>query len=245
MSESMIEKIKNGKGYWYVRIRPVDEFYKKNLFDMTQLREIINSTQVRYRGWYYPHIQKPAVIGEGVLGDSVSFEGFLEHWNLYRSGQFEHYFAMREDFTVSPEKLEKIKSSFPFNKDDSKSVEKLLEIVSTIYRMTEIYLFATNLAQNIHFRSITKFEITIELKGVKDRMLFVWEWGRELWSPYICHRIDDTIRFQDEYKKDDLILNSKIIALDQVKEIFENFNWEKPNTDSISTDQDKFLQGRY
>jgi hypothetical protein len=148
MPNEIIETIKKSSGYWYVRIRPSEEFYKKDLFNFEQLRKIVKDNQLRYRGWYYPHIQKPFIVGDGVLGDSVNFGGFLEHWNFYRSGQFEHYFAMREDFTVSPEKLEQIKASFIFNKDDASNVDKLLEVVTTVYRMTEIYLLFKYLTPN-------------------------------------------------------------------------------------------------
>lgn len=244
MSEGLEEKIKQ-KGYWRVIIRPSKDFYKEDRFDISEIGKIIGETQVRLRGWYYPHVDQTCkIIGKNIVSCEVDFENLIERWDFTTSGQFVHILAMEEDYMIDAEKAERIKSRFHFNKDDAKDITKFFEIVWATLKITEIYLFASHLAQLEKNKDVEEFEIIIELHNVKDRMLFIWDMMRSLWMPYICRFPDGVITLPSIYKKDDLIAKYDTYATENIVKIFKYFNWLEPNVQSISEDQKKLLERR-
>lgn len=239
------EKITNG-GYWRVIIRPTKESYKKDRLTLSDLRGIVKQAQVRKRGWDYPHIddENLPAISQTAIGSNVVFEGHNEYWEFSSSGQFSHLFSMVEDDWVTPERAEKIKKRFHFNQDRSATISKFLEMVSTVYRFTEIYLFAANISQFGELKTVPHWEVIIELHGVKDRMLYIEEFMRDLWSPYVCHFENDVIEFRDILSREDLIAKFSEAALDKSIKTFELFGWLEPNKKAIIEDQNKLLSMR-
>ena len=242
-----IKDLIRGGGYWRVIIRPTRNFYQKSLVSFNDLREIVKQAQVRKRGWYYPHIDDESLpaMSQQSIGSQVAFEGHNEYWELSSTGQFSHIFSMIEDTWVTPERAEQIKKGFHFHRDRADSVQKFLEVVSTVYRFTEIYLYASNLSQFGELKKIDTWEVIVELHGVKDRMLFIEGFMRDLWSPYICNFENDTISFRDDFTREEMIANSSEIAINKAIETFELFGWEKPNRKSLLDDQNKLLEMRF
>lgn len=245
MSENIVEKIKSG-GYWRVVIRPTKNFYSKNRFKIEDLSQVLENTQVRLRGWYYPHIEPsgPRLIAEDKVMNEYSLDRHLEHWEFTTSGQFSHIITMREDYSIDAQRAEKIKAAYFFEKERAAQVDKFFEVVLAIYAYTEIFMFASNLSQHEGYSDVDSFEIIIELHGVKNRLLFVWDWGRELFAPYICEMEDDKITFSGEYSKDDLIAKFNELAIEKITKTFYLFGWKNPNVTSIREDQRKFLERR-
>ena len=239
----IVEKIQE-KGYWRVVIRPTREFYNEKTFELNELTKILQDAQVRLRGWYYPHIHEPQVVAQNKIGESVDYEGLIEYWEFSTAGHFGHIFSMREDYIIDEQNATKIKSSFPFSKDKASPVSKFFEVVSTIYRFTEIYFFVSKLVQSPKFQDVGKFEIIIELHGVKDRMLYISDTFRNLWQPYVCAIPDDKIIFNQKYDKDELIAKFDTIALSRLIDTFKYFNWPDPSEQVIREDQKKLLERR-
>jgi hypothetical protein len=245
MSGGLETKIKQ-KGYWRVIIRPTKEFYREDRFGISEIGKIIESTQVRLRGWYYPHAdsQDCKIIGKNIVSCEVDFENLIERWDFTTSGQFVHILAMEEDYMIDEEKAERVKARFHFNKDDAKDITKFFEIVWATLKITEIYLFASHLAQLEKNKDVEEFEILIELHDVKDRMLFIWDISRSLWMPYVCRFPDGVISLSGTYKKDNLIAKYDTYATEKIVEVGRYFNWPEPNVQSISEDQKKLLERR-
>lgn len=247
MINEIQQKIKK-KGYWRVIIRPSQEFYKKDRFELSKLVGVIEKAQVRLRGWYYPHINREELLCS--LQDRVSnwceCRVHVEYWDFSLSGQFSHLLTMKEEYSVDEKKEREIKSGFVFSKHKVKRAKSFLEVVSTVYELTEIYLFAANLAQFGQYTDVDTFEIIIELHGVKNRMLFLWEhFHRELVGAYIFDGTDNVIHFKDTYKKDELIAKSDSIAIEKAIKIFQYFNWIDPNKQVLRGDQQKLLKGTW
>lgn len=239
-SESIKKKIQN-KGYWRVVIRPSIAFYKKDRFNIQKLSKTIENTQVRLRGWYYPHIDNIEISAE----DKIRSYCETEYWEFTTSGQFGHIFSMNEDYVIDNQKANEIRSRFIFNKNEAIQVNKFFEVVFAVYRFTEIFKFASNLAQLKEYDEVKEFEISIGLYGVKDRMLFIWNWDWDLWSPYICKIDNDKISFQESYKRDDLIAKFDSYALEKSIKTFQFFHWENPNLQVLREDQKKLLERRF
>lgn len=247
MSQSEnIKSIIKSKGYWRVSIRPSADFYKKDRFSLNELSQIIESTQVRLRGWYYPHISRNdiEVSGQNRIRSFVDFDGLVEYWEFSTSGNFAHIFSMREDYIITDEQAQKIKSNFHFNKERGQDINKFFEVLSAVYRFTEIYKFASNLAQLEKYKDVEGFDISIELYGVRDRMLYVSGFFRELWSPYVCNVDVDKIIFPESYKTQDLIAKFNEFALDKIIKTFNAFGWDNPSPQVFEEDQKKLLGRR-
>jgi len=245
MNEDVKEIIMQ-KGYWRVVIRPTESFYKVDRFNISELANIIEDNQVRLRGWYYPHVGRNdiKIIGQNITSNECNSHGYIEYWEFMTSGQFVHIFAMNEDYIIDEQKANEIKSDFAFNKNRAKDIKKFFATASAIYKFTEIYLFASNLAQLDQNKDVDEFEIIIELYDVKDRLLFIWNRGRDLWSPYVCNFNNGKISFFETYKKDDLIAKFDSYSLEKVIKTFQFFGWQNPNEQVIQNDQRKLLERR-
>lgn len=241
----IINKIKS-KGYWRVIVRPSKDFYREDRFGLSDLKKTIEESQIRLRGWYYPHIDRNTVkiINQTTIYNECDFEGHIEHWELMTSGQFVHIFSMQEDYVISEQKVNEIRTDFAFNKNEAKDINLFLEVVSAVYRFTEIYKFASNFSQAVEMQDVEEFEVIIELYNVENRLLFIWDWSRDLHSPYICHVRDGKISFTNKYTKNDLIANFDNYSLEIAIKTFQLFNWENPSLQVLGNDQKKLLERR-
>ena len=126
--KELIEKIKSKGGYWRVIIRPT--IYKEDLiFSLDKCKEIIEHSRVNLRGWSYPHIGRSGI---KVAGDN-SVDSFcdwpigsmFEYWRFYQTGQFVHYFSMREDLEIFEDKKNEIRQKIGLM---ANSINKFLSI---------------------------------------------------------------------------------------------------------------------
>ena len=242
--ESLINKIKQ-RGYWKVIIRPT-EFKEKRITTREECAKIIKESHISLRGWSYPHISREGIVfsGNDSVASSTDWDegGHHEYWQFYQNGQFIHYFSMYEDSILKDEKLEKIKKSFGFSKPEDLS-DRFLSILNTLYSVTEIFLFATNLVKKTDLGE--KIYIEIELGNIYGRTLFFWDtFSRILFKAYTCKFHSENIVKKTPVKKDDLITSYTQLALDTTIEIFKDFNWKDVNKSIFVEDQKKLLERR-
>jgi hypothetical protein len=242
--EKLIEKIKEN-GYWKVIIRP-DEFEAKLIDDRESASKIIENNAISLRGWSYPYIDpREGILRSGI--DSVSSlcdwteGGHFEFWKFYLNGQFVHYFSMVEDYRMKKKDKERVCISFAFSKLEQEN-PRFLSIINALYTITEIFLFAANIAKAANFGD--KTEIVVELGNVDRRTLFFWDESyRMLNKPYtaIYQPITESIVVQTE----DLIGNPAGLALDFAINIFKDFNWKDVNKEVFVGDQKKLIEKRF
>lgn len=236
----IISKIKQF-GYWRVIIRPTK--YNDNLIpSLGECKKIIADSQVSLRGWNYPHIDLSGINASS--NNSVHSMcdwpsgPMYEYWRLYQTGQFIHYFAMREDLRITEEK----KKEFQLECGPTK-VDKFLSILSTLYSVTEIFEFAARLFSTIG--EVDFVEVIIELHGTNRRMLVFWgNFMRFTNRAYINEFLDGIIKIDKTISKNELINRSSDIALDVAIEIFKKFNWDGVNKQIFVEDQKKLLERR-
>lgn len=230
MQENIIDKI-HSKGYWRILIRPI-EYEQEKILSLKECREIMDSSVLQLRGWDYPHIDRNNFInGQNFISNSCDFGGHLEYWRLYQSGQFIHHFAMIEDW--QSEKISLLGHKY------TDLGFKGLEIISTIYKITEIFEFAARMAAKGVFNG--NLTINIQLLDTQERKLFFWDNARTLFQEYICNI--PKIEFEKNISEQDLIGNGREIALQLAGNIFERYNWNSP-IDSFRNEQNNLLQGR-
>lgn len=229
--EDRLKKI-HSKGHWRVNIHPT-RFERSRIPTLTKCREILRNSVVQLRGWDYPHFDYDETTnGEDWIESSCDFQGLIEYWRFYQSGQFIHHFAFREDYELDPNKLSMDVPPSPSG--------RYLSILSSLYRVTEIYEFAARLASKSVLSPAV--EISIKLVGTKERQLFFWNPGRYLRKAYICQIPEMTLT--NTYSMPDLLSHANELALDATGWIFERFNWAEVPRGVLSEDQKKLLERR-
>ena len=122
----LIEKI-TSRGYWRVVIRPT-EFSAERVKDIAALGPLVAANVVSLRGWNFPHVARTgSSIGPDFIENQSEWNGYLEVWRFFQSGQFYVLRGMRSDWMLEDH-------------------GKLLWTVHALYTFTEIFEFAARLA---------------------------------------------------------------------------------------------------
>jgi len=232
-AESVLKKIKL-RGYWEVIIRPTQ--FNKERLSLPECSKIVRECTVMLRGWDYPHSDtwQPHVGGIDYLESLTDWNGYKELWRMHQSGQFVHLFGCHEDW------LGEEISIFGPSRYSIIKPGSVLGVIMTLFRITEIYAFASRLAQKNLFEGTAFLSIT--LHGMKNRKLTFFESGRFLTGDYIC--AIDTLAQEKNIAINELLGRGYAMALDQTIWILERFNWPSPPRAILQGDQTKFLEGR-
>jgi hypothetical protein len=216
-----LEKIKS-TGYWRVNIRPV-QFEERRIESLERCWEIMESCNVLLRGWDYPAVsEKEKVFGDDYVQSGADFRGMVELWKFYQSGQFIHYFSCLEDY----------------RQEEIGTNSRWLGVISTLYRITEIYEFSSRLAVNDVFGN--GVIISIKLEGMKDRELF------EPDRPWV---------WKDVSKFNEIVVESKLPtlkfmasvhdeAINKTMEVYSHFGLTDYPRMLLSSDQKRLLEKR-
>lgn len=212
-------------GNWLVVIKPL-KFVER--LDQDQCESVLLRCEVSNGFRYYPFYNKDKaegiILGNDYAESAVVFKSKLEICRLYTSGLFAHRFACQEDFW------------------DSTKDRRVLEILHTLWKITEIYKFASNLASEDIFGN--EVEIRITLFSMKDRKLFFKNPNRDLHHTYNYH-LEDISLENKKYTRQQIITSSQEYAVQTTKELFRRFRWKSPTLDSfLRTEQEAFLSGR-
>ena len=208
------------RGYWEVVIRPT-RFEKFRIETLPKCKEIISSSAVSLRGWNYPHVKNPGNMTDWVE-DETDWHDHIEHWRFYQSGQFIHLFGCREDWIKDLD------------------TGKGLEIINTLYKVTEVYEFAARLAGKGFMGE--DIQIKISLKKMNGRQLFFWDSERYLSGDYICKM--EELPLDRTLQAEKLLAGAKNYALYDFRRIMNWFNWDNVPTAVFVEDQNKLLERR-
>jgi len=209
MKTNALTKI-TSRGYWKVVIRP-SVFKQDRIENLRICEELVRDCQVVLRGWDYPHYRE-IHSGRDFIWSETDWQIHKEFWRFYQSAQFVNYFGCEEDWWSES----KLASS---NMKEYRPGEAL-EIICTLFRLTEIYEFASRLAQRDAFGK--EVALIVELRGMNNRRLIAI--GRILFSPdYICR--EEHLRYEESYSVQELIAKKSELALENALWLFERFDW--------------------
>jgi len=236
MKEGLVEKIKS-QGYWRVNFQPA--IYSTSRLELGTCWEAIEKNSIRLRGWDYPHVPRRQDNQSGSQPCGDYFEGWVdwqyhkEFWRMYRSRQFLHYLALREDWYGESE----------WTSDVAKQIKPgtVVGVIGTVvYQTTEIFEFLTRLARSGLYQDGVRAEISLE--NMKGRQLRIEDPMR---GEFLAVRATGagTIKIERKCSADELIANSPEIARGAIIEIFDHFGWHRPPVDQIRLDQEKLLKG--
>ncbi len=229
--QETVEQIKS-HGFWEVIIRPL-KFEKDHIKTLGECAKLIEENKVLLRGWDYPHVSSKYRIKSGTdwVENLTNWNDHKEYWRMYRSGQFFHLFAFREDWWGN---VQIFRSQQTFTTPDYG-----LEIICTLYTITEIYQFAARLAQRGIFDDSLKISIT--LNGTKNRRLVTSEINRSLLDDYVC--IIKNIPLSRTIGPEEIITKANVFAIDDTMRIFERFNLFDPPRKVFEEEQSKLIKG--
>lgn len=220
MPNGLLEKIK-AVGFVRVVIRPT---MIPETLTVIEARELVKKTSVSLRGWDFPHIafRNDKHGGSENHADYVQewcdWYHHVEFWRMYKSGQFLHYKALREDL----------------GKDQNVPKGPVLAAGSFMYTITEVTEFAHRLrAAGLYKEGAT---IQIRLGNTSGRRLWVEDPMRmDFISPMVTS--SESIMVERSLRTSDLLLGDpKDISLSIIMEFFAAFGWT-PSADLISSTQ--------
>lgn len=236
--DDLVNKIVSDS-HWHVIIQP-EKIKPERINTLMELWNLMETCRVTLRGWDYPHVDRKDE-NRGYGKDWIEswcefFMGHQEYWSFHQNVTFNHYFSFWEDGDID-EVAKRAKSSIPLMQDDFKP-SGYLSVLSTLYSFTEIFEFASRLAQKGIFENSVL--ISISMLGIQNRLLFFWEWTQHLNRPYISKL--NKLERKKVYGMQELMSNSHEISISTMSWFFERFQWYEQPIDVFREEQQKFLE---
>lgn len=230
--------------YWRVVFRP--ESYNTDLIpSLTECVRLVERARVQLRGWDFPHLSphhEERTHGSHWVGSWANFMGSIECWQLFQSGQFVHFAALRETTErqwhgkLQQETMSHLRHMTNLDWD---AIPGYVSLVNLVYTITEYFEFAARVCQAGVYEG--NLNITIDLNGAKGYLLTT-DWNR-MWRQY-CVANEDYFGKTWNVSSDSLIASSLEHSQKAIVWLCECFGWMSPNVEAISKDQEKLLSGR-
>lgn len=234
--------------YWTVLYRP-ESFAPERIESLTECYRLVEKTRVQLRGWDFPHLAQQdndrngRVFGSNWIGCSANFMGSIEYWQLFQSGQFFHFAAVREatESQWRAKLQQQTASHLRHHRDINwETIPGYISLVNMVYLITEYFEFAARICQTGVY--VGNVEISIGLHNAAG-FLLTTEWDRA-WSQYCPASSDELIRSW-QLSSESLLAGSSDCSLKAISWMCECFGWMSPNLDALRSDQQKLLTGRF
>lgn len=179
--QETISQIKE-HGYWEVVMKSEPHQYVKANLSFDALKELITTNQVKHRGIPFPNLAQKkhgdCYIKETYVESFTRLPYCLEAFRFYQSGQFVHYACMLEDMFGATRSR--------FEQSDPPRDMRYLSPSACVYRLTEIFLFASRLATKGVFGENANIQIT--LHNLNGRVLRHNDNEHfPFYDEYVCH----------------------------------------------------------
>lgn len=230
--------------HWRFLIRP-KHFNPILIPTLTACTQLVEQRRVQLRGWDFPHLplqSERRLQGSNWIGTEVTFQGTIEFWRLFQSGQFIQVSAVRE--ATEPDWRSKLESDTKshlrhLGERDWSKVPGFISITNTIYNIAEFFEFISRLCQSGMYNDEIEWEI--EINRIRGFVLTT-DWNRS-WS-YYCDAKEDSLSKEGTARYSDLITNSADISLKTIVWFCECFGWISPNEEQLKRDLENYLAGR-
>lgn len=224
--------------HWRVVIRPT-VFVEDRIRTLGKCWNLMESSRVSLRGWDYPHVDSQnRANGVDWIESWCKFRVHQEYWRLYQSGQFLHLFSFKED--LQRDKAEaRARDDIQISSNFQPS--GYLDVVSTLWTITEIFEFAARLAEKEVLDASAI--VQIGMIGVKNRVLFTWDADRVWWRLYAANQ--ESLSNEWPVETSQLLAESSELALSAAEWFFERFQWTNPPRNILRNDQERLLKRRF
>jgi len=189
-------------GHWVLAAYPAE--YGENA-SLEQVKDALRKTQVKLRGWYFPHFDRD---NEGYFNQGFqSFTNageFLEGFRAYQSGLFFFKSALWEE--------EKGKEKFG---------RAVIDVISMIYTLTEFFFFVDRFFGELKYEGTVVW--SVELQKSDGRLLVGADPGLPgLWGNEIAK--DDPLRVQGRTPKANLYAGGLEVSRGVIMRLLRLFN---------------------
>ena len=156
------------RGHWHVIVRPTS-YVSTRLATLADTERVFREAHIQLRGWDYPHDpQEGPTRHRDYIEGSITWEAHNELWRLYQSGQFVHFFGMRDDWLKGVHRSDIEPGT-------------VLGSVMTLYSFTELFNFSARLAEAIPLTP--EVSVSYEIRGLGGRTLETFDMGLlDVWS---------------------------------------------------------------
>jgi hypothetical protein len=234
MKSQVLDTIKS-RGHWRVNFQPLTA--SRRLKSLGDCRDIVERNSLELRGWDYPHFPRDTGSDTELRLERSYCEAWIdwskakEFWRMYQSGQFIHYVALLEDWDVV--ELQ--------DREETKQ-DGRLSLVGAIYRLTEVYEFASRLTRDRERIYADGVRIAWSLHHTAGRALWLEEpLGLPFMRTYRCRQ--EQVDLGDRvFSPAQLLQTSRDAAYEAIVYLFQNFGWSCPNVETIKSYQEQLLR---
>jgi len=236
MKTGLLDRIRS-RGYWRINFQP--RLLLEENSSLAECRAAVEKNALKLRGWQYPYIPVKNDEHQGSLPSGEFFEAWIdwwnhiEYWRSYRSHQFLHYVALREDWFEESD----------WEKDRAKLIApgQALGTTRTIWQITEIFEFLSRLGRSNFFPSGAI--VSLSLENTEGRQLWVDDPQR---MPFLDEKKTGATRIaiKREVATEDFLTEATEIARSVLIEIFDHFGWQNPSVQNIRAQQEQLLSGK-
>jgi hypothetical protein len=236
MKAGLIDRIRS-RGYWRINFQPRLLLVEK--LSLGKCHDAVEKNVLKLRGWQYPYIPVKNDSQQGALPSGEYFEAWIdwwnhiEYWRSYRSHQFLHYLALREDWFEESD----------WEKHHAKAIApgQALGTTRTIWQITEIFEFLSRLGRDGHYPS--GVIVSLSLENTKGRQLWVDDPQR---MPFFDEKRTgaERIEIKREISLQESATEGAEIARSVLIELFDHFGWTGPSVENIRSQQDQLLSGK-
>jgi len=201
----------------------------KRISTIPAVAEAVRESEVRLRGWNFPHTDKQAAgpFANGFQSITISnvFGRYVEGYRAHQSGLFIWERAFWEDAEDKK----------------SRSGQPQLSFVSAIYSFTEYLIFLSRFYGLVAQEATVRFSIT--LRGCNGRELASFEPLVPFWEGHVAH--EDVIRQEREVQVAELRASQLAIAAEMVKHVLHVFDWMDVSDATIGDWQQKLIKRQF
>ncbi len=204
------------RGYWQVIVRP-DKFSQEKV-EYATLYSLVEKTAVDMFDGGFPIVRLENPISRGIdyVGQEIEVGRFLEAWYLYQSGQFIEYSVVLDDWIDH--------SKWPSLSTNNQPESKLLAIEEVVRQFTSVFVFASRLALTDAYMEDTHLYIDVLIKDLQGRQLYISAPGKVPLRQKYKADIPEFL-YAKRFQRDELIANSKELAIQASQELFLRFGW--------------------
>ncbi len=200
--------------------------------DSATLLEIARKSECHKTGWPIGVVMmkpeyKPAPLADGIRAIMNTGDGF-DYWALNIRGHFFFIRSHQEDASHVQKSAEE---------------SKFLWFDTTIWRISEIFCYVSNMCTELNLKQSDKIKLTILYEGIKDRVLSI---SNRRGAPFSRVRRCSV----DKYEKDlelqvvDIMPKLKDYVYEVVKGLFGFFDFYKSDRALVDSFVDEFLNSR-
>ncbi len=220
VSDPVIDTIRS-RGHTQIVIRPAP-FVPERLSPLTSLLPHIQRARVSRLGWDFPQTwpETEVAFSEDGISKASEWNNHMEWWALYNSAQFVMLRAFEVDW------LEKATHLGPWREGLAAiQPQTVLNIYDVVRLFVEVFEFTARLALEEVFTGNEPIHVTITLRGLKGRQLVLL--GAPQRAP-LMRRVTQAGDYSNTHvvTGEEVSANSSAIALQEVRKLFERFNWE-------------------